>query len=206
MSDSTPDETTAGRWLTGRTVAGALLVVAGVIWLLATIGVAIAWQPALAGLLIVVGMATLAIARRGLHAGLVTIGVVLTVVLTLLALAPGPFTGGVGELDLSPTSIDEVDASYQRAAGQITLDLRQVELPGGETTVDISVGAGEITVIVPAEVTVQVDASVGMGEIDVFGETRSGVAPDLRTTSEATANKRLMLDLSAGLGRIEVRR
>lgn len=205
MTDRTSGDTT-GRWLTGRIVTGAVLVVAGAIWLLHVLGVVIAWQPVLAGMLIAVGVAILATARRGLHGGLVAIGVLLTVVLAVFALVPGPLSGGVGELELRPATIDEVDATYRQAAGEVTLDLRQLELPEGDTEIDISVGAGQVTVLVPDDVAVQVDASVGTGEIDVFGQTRSGVGPDLQTTSDASGDSRLVLDLSVGLGRIEVSR
>ena len=64
-----------------RLILGAILLAGGVLWLLGVTNVAdVSPLPALAGALIVVGLALVAGSRTGGHSGLIALGVVLTVV------------------------------------------------------------------------------------------------------------------------------
>jgi hypothetical protein len=190
----------------GRLVAGALLILAGLAWLLDVSGVVdIRWQLALPVALMLVGVALLATARTGASGALMPVGVILTILLALSTVVPTQITAGIGERTHRPDAAELAD-SYQLGIGSMTVDLRAVELTGDER-VEAALGMGELVVIVPDDVAVEVEAQVGMGEAGAFGRTRSGVGVSLSDTfDDGDRAPTLRLDLSVGMGKIEVRR
>ena len=57
--------------------------------------------------------------------------------------------------------------------GQGTLDLRQLDVPAGQTVdTEVTVRAGQATVIVPKDATVNVTCTANAGEIDCLGRQR----------------------------------
>ena len=90
--------------------------------------------------------------------------------------------------------------------GNFELDLRQLQLPLGTTTVTARVGIGQLVVQVPQGVSVQVVASSGLGEVQVLGEQDNGIANRVDTTAEAGGDRRLELDLRVGIGQVRVER
>lgn len=190
-------------------VTGGLLVVFGILWLLEVAGfMDLRAAVILPSLLAVVGLALIVGARDGPHTGLVVFGVFLTVaVVAAAATPPDAFSGGVGERMFVVDSEAELATRYEVGMGDLRLDLRDLTLTES-AEVDVSVGAGDMVIIVPADVPVSIDAAVAAGEIELFDETidglsvvRSYVSPGF---DEAEAN--LTLDLDVAAGRIEVRR
>ncbi|WP_436492315.1 PspC domain-containing protein [Actinokineospora sp. HUAS TT18] len=79
----------------------------------------------------------------------------------------------MGDLTETPTSITEVQDSYERDIGSVTLDL--TKLPeSGEISTKAKVDAGDVTVIVPENADVTVKCSVGVGDLDCLGDVRDG--------------------------------
>jgi hypothetical protein len=193
----------------GRILLGGLLILLGVGWLLdATGAYAVRWQTVLAAAVLAIGLLLLATAKRGRTDGLIGIGVVLSVLLLAVALTPGlSFAGGIGDRVHQPTTIAELEPHYELSVGNLRVDLRDLELPPGTTEVAVSVGVGEITVLVPRGVSVEVEASTGAGDIDVLGQTSDGLGPRVshRVPGDG-GDARLVLELSAGVGSMEVRR
>jgi hypothetical protein len=194
----------------GRLLFGGLLVLFGVAWLLEAAGVyELRWQSALAIALMAVGVALLATARSGSHGGLVALGMVLTPAVIVVSLVPGvhPFSGA-GERVYAPTTIAAVEPSYELGAGPMTLDLRDLVIPPGErVSLSASVGLGELTVHVPRDVAVEVFAATGGGDVTIFDREWNGLGVDVAESFPgAEAAGRLLLDLSVGLGAIEVTR
>jgi lia operon protein LiaF len=75
-------------------------------------------------------------------------------------------------------------------------------------SVTISVGAGELSVVLPDEIPVRISATSGAGEINLLGQRTDGVAVSREYQSESytTSDVRLTLDLTVGAGSIEVKR
>jgi hypothetical protein len=198
----------------GPLIWGVILIVIGVGWLLATLGVAtIPWRAALAAVLIVVGIAMLATAASGpVPEGLFTAGTVLAVILALLSTANAafslPLAGGVGDRSISPTAAN-LEAEYRLVAGRLDIDLRGVEFPQGETTLAVSVTFGQISIDgIPDNVAVSVETRITAGEAFLLGSRWDGVSIE-QTQSDPgfeTAPRRLLIDARAGFGQIEVRR
>ncbi len=189
----------------GRTVAGAVLVLVGALWLVEEFTDAdLPWTGVLAAILILVGATLMLAANTGPHGGLVALGIVLTVLLVASSafsvLADVPFTGGVGDNDLAPTVLED---EYRWAVGSMTLDLSNAELDGG--VLEASVGLGELIVILPSD-AVTIDAGAGIGEVLVFDTTQSGVSPEVIIGAPGGTQPELRLVLRVGIGKVEVRR
>ena len=189
----------------GRTVAGAVLVLIGALWLVEEFtDTDLPWTAVLAAILILVGVTLMLAADSGPHGGLVTLGIALTVVLiassAFTVLADVPFTGGVGENDLTPTALDD---EYRWAVGSMTLDLTEADLDG--RTVEASVGIGELIVIVPTD-AVTVDAGAGIGEVLVFATSQSGLSVEVVIEAPDGSELAVHLILRVGIGKVEVRR
>lgn len=193
----------------GPIVAGVLLLAVGLVWMLSALEV-VDLRPAivLPGLLAVLGAALVVGSFSGRHSGLVGLGVFLTILVVLAAAFPGnPLRGGIGERTYRVTSQADLEESYGVGLGELTLDLRELELTEA-ARVDLNVGAGEITVILPPEVPVRVDAAAGAGEIDVLGERADGVNVSREFTSPDfdAAGVGLTLDIGVSAGQIQVTR
>ena len=190
-------------------LVGALLVLVGIGWLLDAGGVQVPWRAILPAALIAVGLACVAGAFQGRQHAMMVVGLVLTVVLALAVATDWdldvPLAGGVGDRTERPATPAELK-DYQLGAGDFLLDLQQLQVPSGTTTVQARVGVGELVVEVPDGVTVRVVASSGIGELQVLGEQDGGFANRLDTTVQASGDRRLELDLRVGIGQVRVER
>lgn len=120
---------------------------------------------------------------------------------------------GVGEKVARPLTAAEVESSLSLGAGPLTLDL--TGLPASEwaslhsVPVDIEVGTGEITVLVPQGRSVVVRAESGVGDVTV---EPLGSAPSLHsglsvktTATIGTGTPALVIDAHVGAGGIIVK-
>jgi Cell wall-active antibiotics response 4TMS YvqF len=192
----------------GRLLLGGLLIVLGFAWMLDVTGAfSLRWQAVLAGSLVVVGVTMIATARSSVSGGLGFLGVVLSVLViingTLPSVAP---LAGTGDRSIRPESVSDLESEYEWGAGPLSLDLSAIRLePGEERTVSASVGAGELSVLLPPDVTTTIDADSGVGEITILDRTRNGVGIDMsETVAGSEASGRLQLKLTVGMGAIEV--
>lgn len=192
----------------GRLVVGGLLVLLGLVWLVEATGLAdVRWRTVLSAAVLGIGLLLLASVRSHRAGGLVGIGVVLSLVLVVTSVASGaPFLAGAGERTHRPATVAEIQDGYELGAGPLTLDLTDLTVTPGDTPVEASVGAGELLVRLPPGVAAEVEASSGIGEVDVLGRTSSGLGSDVTRSLPGDEDAgRLLLRLSVGLGRIEVR-
>ena len=193
-------------------VVGALLAAAGVFGLLSVLDIydvdlEVAFA---AGVVIVGGAVAIGAMTQRRVGGLVVLGLLLLAAFGVAAATPVSISSGAGEKTERPLSADELQPSYELGVGSLDLDLRAVELPAGTTSVDASVGAGELVITVPEGVAVEVDAHAGVGEIDIVGESDDGIDVDVHRTlilAGSTPDAPLLqLEADVGFGSIEVRR
>ena len=115
---------------------------------------------------------------------------------------------GIGDEQHVVSTIDELEAEYHHGIGQLVVDLSRVDLVG--TTQEVSVGLtiGEVIVIVPAgmHVELEVDGRVGDIRIERPGPDLIDNGFDLSLTSELgdPAGGTLVLDLDVGIGSAQV--
>jgi len=188
----------------GRIVAGAVLIVVGVIWLLEAAGIIAVSLDALAPLaLIVIGIGLVVGSRRGSYPLLIILGVVLTVFLA--ASSEDELSAFGGEHYEQPTDSSQLHP-YRLGAGTLTVDLTALDLDSETYDVDVRVGTGRIRVFVPEGVPVRVVASAGAGSLRVLGETSAGFSPDVDRESPDWGDDepRFDLRLRIGVGTITV--
>jgi phage shock protein PspC (stress-responsive transcriptional regulator) len=189
---------------------GALLAASGVFGLLAALGIYnVDLEIAFAAGVVMVGAAIAigAMTQRRVGA-LVLVGLVLLAAFGVAAVTPVSISAGAGDKVERPLTAVALEPSYELGLGSLDLDLRAVELPRGTTSIDASVGVGELVITVPEGVALELDAHAGAGEIDIFGELDDGFSVD-RTLSVAGPTPDaplLQLEADVGFGAIEVRR
>jgi hypothetical protein len=189
-------------------VLSAILIAVGVFWLLDAAGVIqVSWGAILPAALIVVGLALIAGARTGRHGGLIALGVVLTVLLALASSLNVPLAAGVGDRTYTPGSTRDLPSRYRLAFGTLKVDLRGMQVSEPVVEVQAQVGFGELVVRVPNGIALEVHGRVTGGQFVVLGEERNGLnVDDTVRVADPGAGSRLVLDLSAGFGSIEVER
>lgn len=183
---------------------GLALIGAGVLWILSLAGVDIRWDLIVPIALIGIGLLLAIGARWGTGGGLLGLGIVLTIVAIVTAALP--VSASAGDRDLTITEIAELEPSYSLGVGNLTLDLRDVELPPGTTELAARVTLGELVIQVPDRVAVTGQASATIGEVVGFDRTSGGVGSSIRLAGDGPDGPILDLDLRAGIGRIEVTR
>lgn len=157
--------------------------------------------------LLLTGGALIVGAWRGRARWLIPVGLLLAAALATASLVDVPVRGGAGDVAYRPASLSEVRSPYRLAAGDLVVDLGDVELAGRTVDVVASVAAGNVRIVVPPGVAVDVDAHVGAGNLDVLGRRADGLDLD-RAVSEPGPEGagRLVITAGAGFGRVEVRR
>ncbi|HXF35943.1 MAG TPA: hypothetical protein VNO17_02035 [Actinomycetota bacterium] len=211
-----PPASTARRPQVGRIALGLLLVLVGATWLgEATGAFEVPWELVLPGGLVAVGLALVWLGLRGASSGtLVLLGFLLTALLSVggvdLALR-----GGVGARAVAPRLGTDLHDRYDLAVGSLQLDL--TDLAGDEGValrddrVEANVGIGQLVVIVPEGWRGTAHGEAGIGEVRLLDEERSGFGAETRLVEDGPvapgqAPLFLHLELSVGIGEIEVRR
>ncbi|HEV8622604.1 MAG TPA: hypothetical protein VGR33_06905 [Actinomycetota bacterium] len=199
------------RFHAGRLVLGLVVVVIGVTALLQAGGISdVPWKAVLPGSLIAVGLGLVIAGRRSEsgQGGLITIGIVLTVVLAAASAVDIPLEGGVGERTERPMSLSAVKSEYRLAVGQLTLDLTSVPVPVTATArpVRARVGVGQLIVELPSDQLAVVRGHAGMGQVTIFGQSDGGFGVDKFVTPIAPTGQPVVfsLDLSVGIGEVLV--
>jgi len=113
--------------------------------------------------------------------------------------------GGVGDREYRPSSITDVRDRYQLGIGELTIDLRDADLPAGDTPLEVDLGMGQAWVIVPDDVCVTTRAQVGMGEVVAFQTDNGGVDVDFDDSRDARPDRsRLVVDADVGVGSLRI--
>jgi phage shock protein PspC (stress-responsive transcriptional regulator) len=186
-------------WFTLALIALAV----GILGIVDVAGVAVADSayPALAvgitGLMLLVGSV------YGRAGGLILLGLLATVPMIAVT-AVGQFEGD--RIRETPQSAAEVQNVYDFGAGELVLDLSQVDNVEALDGQDIRVegGAGRIELIVPDEMDVQVNGQVGgPGAITLFGQQQGGIDQIGRGFHNGGPDApRLTIDAQLGVGEI----
>jgi phage shock protein PspC (stress-responsive transcriptional regulator) len=111
---------------------------------------------------------------------------------------------GIGDRDYVVTGTDELRRNYRLGIGDMTVDLRNVRFKAGETHVGTRVDIGDLRVVVPRNVALQVHGEAQLGQVEVLGDTADGRNVD-RSVDQA-GRRVLVLDAHVGVGRVRVLR
>lgn len=98
------------------------------------------------------------------------------------------------------------DGILRTVFGDIDLDLREADLPPGETALTLLCWVGAIRLRVPAGVGLEVEAQTFVGTVDVLGRHEEGLVRDIlvRTDGYEAQERRLHVRISTVVGELEV--
>lgn len=159
-----------------------------------------------AGIVIAAGAALVAAAFTGGARWLVLPALAIALPLAFVSAAGIDLEGGFGERRARPATIAELEPAYRLGAGDLVVDLRELDLPSGDHPLAVRIGAGRALVLVPAGVCVASSAEIGIGGVAIFDRTSGGLDVDWKDGRRARGGgARLVLEGDVGLGLLEVR-
>ena len=193
------------RSIVGRLTFGAVLLVIGAMALAEALGwIDPSFADYVAATIGVIGAGLLAGIVWGRSIALVVVGLLLLPLLFFSRFVPVNLSGGFGELRYAPSIVSQVQPEYRLAAGELRLDLSEVDLAGETVHVLVEVGAGEVVIDLPPDAGLDIDASVGIGELRLLARHDTGIGIVTRVTE--AGNGMLVLEINLGAGSVEVRR
>jgi phage shock protein PspC (stress-responsive transcriptional regulator) len=159
-----------------------------------------------AGIVIAAGAALVAAAFVGGARWLVLPALAIALPLAFVSAAGIDLDGGFGDRREHPATVAELDQTYRLGAGELVVDLRDLDLPSGDHPLKVRIGAGHALVLVPDDVCVASSAEIGMGAVAIFDRTSGGLDVNWHDGRRARGDAaRLVLEGDVGLGFLEVR-
>ncbi|WP_189058493.1 PspC domain-containing protein [Longimycelium tulufanense] len=115
---------------------------------------------------------------------------------------------GIGDERFTPRTVAEAKAGdYRLSVGDLRVDLSELPLGAGEELrKEINVGLGNVRVLVPANAEVAATCSAKIGDITCLDQRNSGLRKSTRTHQEGSGGGKVVLDVRAGTGNVEVGR
>jgi len=202
-----------GRPVTFSRLAGWVGLGAGAMLAAFALAFASAWATAegsgavIAALVIAIGGLLVGSATRSRGARWLALpALLLAVPLGVVAAADVSFDGGFGERSYRPASVADLPRDgYRLGAGELVVDLRDVDLPAGrETVLDLRLGMGSAEVLVSEDVCVITDTRVGGGYVNLRGRDSGGLDVDFLVRADTNAAPRLLVRGDIGLGALEI--
>jgi predicted membrane protein len=116
-----------------------------------------------------------------------------------------------------PADLTGDPLEYRLSAGDATLDLTALTAPAAsdaltrQVAIDAGVGLGQLVVLIPADMALQLDSTVRAGQITVPGRdpvegTNLSVATTVEPLAADASGYIVTLDAAIGAGNLEVRR
>jgi predicted membrane protein len=206
--ETTPAIPQQRTWESPRLVGGGVLVLIGLLWLLERAGVIdVSVTAVLALATMVVGVSLMVLSSKGTHAGLIVFGTILALITLSTAAAPlEGFQGGVGDRTIVVTTADDIRSDYELSVGSLVVDLSDVQDLNEMTSLNASIGVGELLIRVPAGTEVRVDGTVAAGELTMFDRSYdgAGIFESYESPGFAEANVGLDITVEAFMGTVEV--
>ena len=152
--------------------------------------------------LLLVGGASLIASLIGGGRGLIPLGLLLALTLAVAVVIEPVIEDGVGDREHAVTDVTTLEPAYRLGIGKLDVDLSGLDIPPGETaTVEVELGIGEATVLIPADVDLRLEGDVGIGELVILDEEENGIRNELSIDADATdTTSTLVIDLSVGIG------
>lgn len=136
---------------------------------------------------------------------LIVSGLLLAFMLGLTTIGSVVETFGDEVRTYAPSTIEELSSTYAMESGTLIIDLTQVDWQDREVAIDMELGAGQLEVTLPANVTATIDARAGVGQLDVLGRTSEGLGVGRSLTLNGTAGGgNIDVTLRVGAGEITV--
>ncbi len=161
-------------------------------------------------LIIGVGVLVGAMTRAGAR-GLIPLGILAVILLIPVSAVDGLVDDGVGSTTYRPLTLTELAETYSHGVGELLVDLSRLDLDGETRNLDVDLGIGELTLLLPDEVGGTLDIENMAGEIivnlpgsgnDFTSEGINQLPQAIRLPGDRGT---LVLDVDVDLGVVEVR-
>jgi hypothetical protein len=151
------------------------------------------------------GVGLAATAWHARSRGAMLVGVLMTAFLLVGSAVQGDYGTSMGNRTWRPTPTTGFPATYKLAAGDATLDLTQLGPSALGKTVNVSMGLGKLTILVPDGLPISAYAHVDVGNYSVFG-TVYGDDPVRQTVTTPgwTPSSGIRIETRLRLGDVEV--
>ncbi len=142
--------------------------------------------------------------------GLIFLGALLLPVVWWLNTVNLTWWNGIGEQRHTVTSIAQLEPQYRLGIGQLVIDLTGLDLAGATRELAVGTTIGEVVVVVPERMHVELTADGRIGEVRIDRPgpdlTDDGIDASLQTELGSPSGGTLVLDLDVGVGsaRVEV--
>ncbi len=143
--------------------------------------------------------------------GLIAVGVVLSVLLAITVALEGrdrPSTHQ--QVTWQPPGIEQLEPTYRIDVGNAVLDLSRLDFTGQSASVDVHVSAGNLNIILPSTVDVEVLSTVEIGNATVLGQRWNGIGQPQHTVTDngvdGPGGGQLTINATVDVGNLEVRR
>jgi len=188
---------------------GLLIGGLGIVGLLeATDAVSVDWRIVLAAAAIGIGALVALGTVTGHSVGSVAVlGLAVLAGLALSIAVQVPLFSGIGDQVEHPATLAALHSRYEHGIGNFRVDLQDVAIPAGRTSVKVTLGIGNLTVHVPQSVSVEVDGRASAGDVRLLGREDNGTHVHERVVDTGTLRGHvLVLDARVGLGELTVTR
>ncbi|MEJ3743788.1 PspC domain-containing protein [Actinomycetes bacterium KLBMP 9797] len=166
-----------------------------------------------AGVLLTTGLGLLVGAWFGRARWLIALGLVAAAAVGISTIAESEVSeiGQRGsDVYWQPTSADVIAPQYDHRFGDATLDLSHIDFTGHDKTIDVTLNAGDIDILLPPDVDVTAIVRLNAGDADVLGNRFSGIGNDTTQVhdlgEDGTGGGTLRLNLTVYVGDMEVTR
>jgi MYXO-CTERM domain-containing protein len=200
----------AVRVLIWMVVLGSAVVTAAVATAI-SVGALRMWAPGLWATLVIASLVGVAIAATVAPLRIVGVSLVVLVAVGVGSLASLRSDGGIGERIVRPATAVEIPQEYRFGMGHLVVDLSSLPTAQLPSTLRIRQGIGQLEVIVPDGVTVDVSTRVSAGESIVLGRSQDGtsvreriVDPASGTATGSVTSQTVTLDVRLGFGQLVV--
>lgn len=150
---------------------------------------------------------------------LIGVGAVLSVLLAMTMAAEGApdghgwgngWTGRHQPVTWQPASVQQLQSSYRMDTGNAGLDLSRVDFTGTSRSLDVHVSAGNLWIVLPSTVDVEIHSTVSIGNATVLGQRWNGIGQGEHsitdTGSDGPGGGSLTITATVNVGNLEVRR
>lgn len=112
----------------------------------------------------------------------------------------------IGEMKPELEGQEIGDLNVSLFIGELHVDLAGARLASGDNHLDISLGIGEASITIPAEIKINVSSQILAGELNCEGRESSGVLPGLEYADEGfeSSEDRLYIRMEGFLGRMSI--
>ena len=193
----------------GPLTIAVLLVVAGV----SMVGEQSDWwnlDPAVyaGAVLAIIGLGLVISAWFGRARGLIFAGIAVLPFAWAIAAIDLDWHEGIGEQTDVVRTVADLDDDYTFGVGEYQVDLSELDLAGGDHTLEVGLSVGELTIWVPDTMNVGVQADARLGEIEILGRDTFAYddefEPSLAAGFPGTDPGRLLIDADLGIGALRI--